>query len=102
MGIAACNNRPRLQAPGLCFADQREPMAHLIIGHTTETTARIWVRGNKACTCSVVLHPSARDPLPVALGEDTDFTGVVHVTGLTAGTTYTVEASFSSEPDQKV
>jgi hypothetical protein len=77
-------------------------VAHLIIGHTTETTARIWVRGDKACTCRVVLHPSG-DPVPPAvLNGDTDFSGVVDVTGLTAGTIYIVEATFFSRPNQKV
>ena len=77
-------------------------MAHLIIGHTTETTARIWVRGDKACSCQTVVHPLGRPRFAKALGEETDFTGVVHVKGLTPGTIYSVEASFSSEPEQKV
>ena len=77
-------------------------MPHLIIGHTTETTARIWVRGDKACTCRVVVHPVGGPLPPTALSGETDFTGVVDVTGLTAGTIYTVEASFSSHPQPKV
>lgn len=77
-------------------------MAHLIIGHTTETTARIWVRGDNAGTCEVAVLPPA-DPVPnVELREETDFTGVVDVTGLTPGIVYKVEASFSSRSRQSV
>ena len=77
-------------------------MAHLIIGHTTETTARIWVRGDRPCTCLVTVKPSADPVPPIELGEEEDFTGVVEVKGLTAGALYSVEASFASEPNQKV
>ena len=60
-------------------------MAHLIIGHTTETTARIWVRGDKPGICSLVVDPAVGSIPQKALGEETDFTGVFHLEGLTPG-----------------
>ena len=51
--------------------------ANLIIGHTTPTTARIWIRGNqKQRHCSVVLEPGEKLEQRVGCDEARDYTGV--------------------------
>lgn len=41
-------------------------MAQLIIGHTTDTTARIWVRGDKSFDCTLTIDPAPERGAPVA------------------------------------
>jgi phosphodiesterase/alkaline phosphatase D-like protein len=78
-------------------------MAQLIIGHTTETTARIWVRGDRACTCEVAVR-AAGDPTVqrIPLGDETDDTGIVDFENLTADTQYAVTATFRAFRKQEV
>src|SRR5688572_3380830 len=77
-------------------------MPDLIIGHTTATTARIWVRGKWSCrTCEVAVkkiaessaHPASQR---IHLSAETDYTGTVDFDDLEANTEYAVEATFSS------
>lgn len=74
-------------------------MPQVIIGHTTDTTARIWVRGNKShVRCSLTLRPEPADrPEAITLSESTDYTGTFDVKGLTAATPYAVTASFGPD-----
>jgi hypothetical protein len=72
--------------------------ANLIIGHTTPTTARIWIRGNqKQRHCSVILEPGEKLEQRVGCDEARDYTGVVDFDGLQPGTEYAVTATFSPE-----
>ena len=74
-------------------------MPHVIIGHTTDTTARIWVRGDKSHpTCSLTLRPGLGAELAISLSESTDYTGTFDIKGLTRATTYDVTASFATQP----
>ncbi len=72
-------------------------MPDLIIGFTTETTARIWVRGEKGLdTCKVTVRSDAAEAVQrVQLPEAGDYTGIVDFRGLEPETRYTVVASFS-------
>jgi hypothetical protein len=78
-------------------------MAHLIIGHTTERTARIWVRGDFiSSSCMVRVECAAAPPKEqrIRLRSRDDYTGVVEFSGLEAGTGYTVTATFSPRKAQ--
>lgn len=85
-------------------------MAHLIIGHTTETTARIWVRGDKCHrTCEVAIQPTGDRALQrihlyqrIRLFQETDYTGTVDFGDLLADTEYRVTATLSPEPKQEI
>jgi phosphodiesterase/alkaline phosphatase D-like protein len=80
-------------------------MAHLIIGHTTEETARIWVRGEKrAATCRVaVAAPGSPTSMyrDIALRADADYTGTVDFDALAPDTEYSVTATFTPKPGQQ-
>ena len=66
----------------------------IIIGHTTPTTARLWVRGSKAGSYVLMVtaddKPTQNAPLnfPIELTPATDLTGVIDVSGLEAHQTY--------------
>ncbi len=84
-------------------------MASLIVGHTTETIARIWVRGDGLHQhCRIVLeadreHGDQRShTADVSLSADSDNTAIADLHGLAAGTTYEVTATFSPSPRQRV
>src|ERR1041384_2781307 len=75
-------------------------MPDLVVGPTTETSARIWVRGDKDLdTCDLSLTRAGRDrqvaPKRIALSAADDYTGVVDFHGLEAGTDYAVKAEFT-------
>ena len=72
-------------------------MPDLIIGHTCEHSARIWVRGDaKSTTCEASVTPANnRRPSAVVLRADRDYTATVNVDGLKPGTDYIVEAVFA-------
>ncbi len=71
-------------------------MAHLIIGHTTETTARVWVRGSRwHRRCEITLDPADSAARRIRLPGANDYCGVVDFDGLTPGRRYAVTASFS-------
>jgi PhoD-like phosphatase len=87
--LAATREQPKLTS-----------MAHLIIGHTTESTARIWIRGNrKRRRCNVVLQPGDDLEKLVRCEEGSDYTGIVDFERLTPGIEYTVTATFSPESE---
>lgn len=76
-------------------------MVALIIGHTTASSARIWVRGSRALsTVQVTLTPEHGGDAPPAaiehLSSERDATGVLVFEGLDAGTAYRVEARFAA------
>ena len=72
-------------------------MPHLIIGHCTETSALIWVRGDeKSSTCEVVLHGPAGEKIQtLEIGQEHDYTGSTEFAGLEPGADYRVTATFS-------
>lgn len=72
-------------------------MPHLIIGHTTDTTTRIWVRGDrKSTTCEVVLRSAGGDKSQtLILVPAHDYTGTRDFSELTPGEEYSVVAKFS-------
>ena len=88
----------------------------LVIGHTTETTTRIWVRGNRRYrTVAICLDErydigSATSPRvaghqqhPVVhLRRDTDYTAVVNFEQLSEDTEYQVVARFSPSVEHMV
>jgi phosphodiesterase/alkaline phosphatase D-like protein len=80
-------------------------MPHLIVGDTSETTARIWVRADKLCTCDVSIRaqsPAYSDRQQVRLSSDTDHTGTVDFPNLNPDTEYAVEASFAKDGGTRV
>jgi len=76
-------------------------MPHLIIGHTTATTTRIWVRGDRtSTTCEVTLRGAGADTSQtLTLVSEHDYTGTTDFTGLTTGGEYCVLAKFSPSGD---
>jgi PhoD-like phosphatase len=73
-------------------------MAHLIIGHTSERSARIWVRGDifrSACRVCVESDNAKRAKKHIRLRRRDDYTGVVEFGDLKPGTPYSVTAMFS-------
>ena len=72
-------------------------MPHLIIGHTCEKSARIWVRGDdKSTACEVSLYPAGSlQPQRILLDADNDYTGTVSLEKLEPGIDYIVHAAFS-------
>jgi phosphodiesterase/alkaline phosphatase D-like protein len=72
-------------------------MPHLIIGHTTDTAARLWVRGDRSSTtCEVTLrHLDQRKSISVALPSDSDFTATVEFHDLDCKVDYAVHAAFT-------
>ena len=75
-------------------------MAQLIIGHTTDTTARIWVQGDKCRSCEVSVEPAPRaaESRKLArLHSEKDYTDIVDFSGLKPNTKYTVQATFSPD-----
>jgi phosphodiesterase/alkaline phosphatase D-like protein len=70
-------------------------MAQLIIGHTTDTTARIWVRATKCDTCDVSVEGStASTTRRIRLTAETDYTGIADFVDLHPDTRYAVSATF--------
>ncbi len=71
-------------------------MAHVIIGHTTGTSACVWVRGDKRLTtCAVDTSPANdRRPQRIRLTASTDYTDVLTFEHLLPNTDYTVRAVF--------
>jgi hypothetical protein len=72
-------------------------MPHVIIGHTTGHSVRVWVKGDaSSTTCQVTLRPApGHQPGPVLLAADNDYTGVVTTDGLEPDREYVVVAHFS-------
>ena len=71
-------------------------MANLIIGHTTETTARVWVRGSRwRRRCEITLDPADARARRIRLSSANDYCGVVEFDRSTPGRRYAVTASFS-------
>lgn len=72
-------------------------MAQLIIGHTTDTTARIWVQADKCHYCEVTVDPPHAQSIGKSLSRETDYTVIVNFTELRPKTIYTVQATFSPD-----
>ena len=72
-------------------------MPHVIIGHTTGHSVRVWVKGDaSSTTCHVTLRPAPRhQPDPVQLAADSDYTAAFEANGLEPGRQYVVVANFS-------
>lgn len=72
-------------------------MPDLIIGHTSETSARVWVRGDRTSTaCTISVRPAGKsNPQDAALEAESDYTAAVDLLDLVPGTDYGVEAVFS-------
>lgn len=68
---------------------------HLVIGHTTDSSVRIWVRGDHSQpTCEVAIDPAHDATKRISLASNTDYCGVVDFNGLRPDTTYAVKAIF--------
>ena len=72
-------------------------MPHLIIGHTTDTTTRIWVRGDRtSTTCEVALSDGGGEKSQtLLLLSEHDYTGTTYFDALAPGAAYSVIAKFS-------
>ena len=71
-------------------------MPELVIGHTTETTARIWLCGDKRRhTCEVVLEPRDGGAHRIHLLRETDYTRTVEFKDLRPDTEYRITATFA-------
>jgi len=82
-----------------------ETQGQIIIGHTTDHSARVWFRGEERRRWVQVRLDSDADGSPVEfverkLDRDRDFTGVEEFTGLGADTPYAVEARFARRRSQ--
>jgi phosphodiesterase/alkaline phosphatase D-like protein len=75
-------------------------MVNVIIGHTTDRSARIWLRGNRrtpwARVCLEGEQQELVDQHELRLQRSRDYTGLVDFTYLEPQTTYTVRADFTS------
>ena len=70
-------------------------MAHLIIGHTTHSTARIWVHEDKGGPCHVSVASTGNTASrSIELEKDRDYTGIADFDGLSPGTEYIVSVKF--------
>lgn len=78
-------------------------MARLIIGHTTDNSSKIWVRGSERWSCAFVeLFNSAGSKVAtksLVLDGADFFTGVHRFTGLKPKTPYKVKVSFAKSLD---
>jgi hypothetical protein len=80
-------------------------MASVIIGHTTENTARIWVRGDdghRSCRIRLTSVNSKSSYMDVSLSAGADNTAIADFDRLDSGTSYTVTAEFAPGPDEPV
>jgi phosphodiesterase/alkaline phosphatase D-like protein len=79
-------------------------MPDLVIGHTTETSARIWVCGDKRHRgCRVAVRAGNEGAhQDVALDRRADRTGIATFDGLRPNTDYTVTATFHPAPKDVV
>ena len=79
-------------------------MPDLVVGHTTETSARIWVCGDKRRhTCEVALQPKGRpERQSISLEPDRDYTATVDFVDLQPNTEYAVTATFSPGATERV
>jgi phosphodiesterase/alkaline phosphatase D-like protein len=81
-----------------------DPAGNLIIGHTTERSAKIWVRGgerHRVARIRVMGEPEGGEPGPLrearaALDAADDFTAVVSIDGLLPERQYSVFADFAA------
>jgi phosphodiesterase/alkaline phosphatase D-like protein len=75
-------------------------MAHLIIGHVTPTTAKVWVRGEKKNPRAELRHRAqgggAWSTDVLDLEEHRGYVGVFDLTGLEAATAYECAVSFTA------
>lgn len=71
-------------------------MSRLIIGHTTEKSSRIWLRGDEKCPWAqlLVTGPGYSQTFQKLLDEDSFFTGIIDVDGLAAASRYKCEVKF--------
>ena len=76
-------------------------MARLIIGHTTNSSVNIWIRGSDRYPIGFVRVKGLgkNQTKNMALEERHGYTGVLRFTGLQAATEYTVKVTFSESPD---
>lgn len=72
-------------------------MPHLVIGHTTETTAGIWVQGDELCpVCEITLQPPfSKTIAPMSLYADRDYIAKFDIAELEPDREYEVTARFS-------
>lgn len=72
-------------------------MPHVIIGHTTGHSVRVWVKGDASSTaCEVTLRPPPRhQPDPVQLAAGSDYTATIDIEGLEPDCDYVVVAHFA-------
>ena len=74
-------------------------MPHVIIGHTTSDSVRVWVRGDASSrTCDVTLRPpphKSSSAKPVDLPAEHDYTATVEFGGLEPDLAYAVHAMFA-------
>jgi alkaline phosphatase D len=73
-----------------------ECVPRLIIGHVTDSSARIWVRGSHGAPAATIAAQGAGTQVvaTVRLESWNDYTAVAEVRGLQPGTAYTVNATF--------
>jgi len=80
-------------------------MGYLIIGHVSDTTARIWVRGEKKTgDAKLRYRPSSGGPWKTettALAPHLDYAAVIPLVGLTPATGYECEVSYAKAAPAK-
>ncbi|MFC4992762.1 alkaline phosphatase D family protein [Rubritalea tangerina] len=74
-------------------------MARLIIGHTTHSSTKIWVRGDRNFPHAFVTltDPNKKNTQKVSLEERHFYTGVVEFSSLKPSTNYNVSVTFGEE-----
>ena len=87
-------------------------MPRLILGHATDESIKIWVRGSKRWPVAFVSvldehgRVAGAGQSPRQLNEDSFFTGVVMWRGLTAGERYKVKVAFgktiNADPEDRI
>ncbi len=93
-----------IDGSGLQLLDRDQmPIGHLVIGHTTDRSARAWFQGTRHhCEVVYTVRDSNNRIVPqrsdnTALKEDRDFTGTVDIHDLEPSSEYELVASFRSK-----
>ncbi len=75
-------------------------MARLIIGHVTESSVKIWVRGERRYPVAfVTLRPGRFKPRQLKLEPRHGYTGVIEITDLSQDKEYRCQVRFARQPD---
>ncbi|MHC4517719.1 MAG: DUF7800 domain-containing protein, partial [Planctomycetota bacterium] len=90
-----------------CSSAQAAALTHgPMVGHTTESTSRIWVRADGACRAQVEATDASTGQVvaseSIRLGEPNNYCGSVEVKGLAPRTTYSYRVLLNGQEQVQV